>query len=195
MLERTHDSSWIDTLRASEDVHLSSVERAMTQWATVDDYDSILHLECENTNLLKYFSQKFVLRAYGTCGSSDIAQQLRRESDNAEIVCTGNDDISIQSNSIDAVFYQTNRKKKMDFQSISEAFRVIKGGGQMMIAVAGIPEALSRIGAFLGISRKKNEMDPRRIMLAMENAGFTDVSFRNVFPFVGLAMGWKREKE
>ena len=193
MLERTHDSSWIAALRASEGVHLSSVERAMTQWATVDDYDSILQLKCENSNLLKYFTQRFVLRAYGTCDSSDVARQLRQESDSAEIVCIGNENISIQSNSIDAVFYQANRKKKMDFRSLSEAFRVIKGGGQMMIAVTGIPATLRRIGAFLGLTRRKNDLDPRRIMLAMENAGFTDVSFRNVFPFVGLAMGWKRE--
>ena len=65
----------------------------------------------------------------------------------------------------------------------------------MMIAVAGIPETLRRVGDFLGMTRKNNSMDPRRIMLAMETAGFTDVSFRNVFPFVGLAMGWKRELE
>ena len=81
----------------------------------------------------------------------------------------------------------------MDFRSLSEAFRVIKGGGQMMIAVTGIPASLRRLGAFLGVTRRKNDTDPRRIMLAMESAGFSDVSFRNVFPFVGLAMGWKRE--
>ncbi len=195
MLDRTHDSSWIGTLRASEGVHLNSVERAMTQWATVDDYDSILQLECENTNLLKYFSQKFVLRAYGTCNSSDVAKQLRKENETAEILCTGNENTTIRSNSIDAVFYQTSWKKKMNFRSLTEAFRVIKGGGQMMIAVTGIPEALRRVADFLGITRNNNSMDPRGIMIAMENAGFTDVSFRNVFPFVGLAMGWKRELE
>ena len=83
----------------------------------------------------------------------------------------------------------------MNFRSLTEAFRVIKGGGQMMIAVTGIPEALRRVADFLGITRNNNSMDPRGIMIAMENAGFTDVSFRNVFPFVGLAMGWKRELE
>lgn len=195
MLNRTHDSSWMGTLRALEGVHLSGVERAMTQWATVDDYDSILQLDCENTNLLRYFTQKFVLRAYGTCNSSDIAQQLRQENNDAEIVFTGNENTSILSDSIDTVFYKTNWKKRMNIESLSEAFRVVKGGGQMMIAVTGIPEVLHRIGRLLGVTRQRNEMDPRNIMIAMENAGFTDVSFRNVLPFVGLAMGWKRGKQ
>lgn len=194
MLERVQGRSVLGTLSADAGIHLHGAQKALADWAIVDDFNDILDLHCQDTQLLRYLSQKFSLRACGIADSSEHARQLREEAPDAEIFCARINDIPWRSEAFDTVFYQLKKNDaEADLSFLQEAARVLKPGGQMIIAIEGLPEALCAPLSALGIMEQEERITPRKVLTSMENAGLSDVSYRFAQPFVGVAIGWKRD--
>lgn len=191
MLERVQSRSWLQDMDMG--VHLHGAQKALAQWAIVDDYDNILDMHCEDAQLLRYLAQKYSLRACGIADDPEHARALRNGFGDAEIFCARKEDIPWRDESFDAVFYQM-KKNEYGFSGgfMREAMRVLKPGGQMLMAVSGAPEALHQAASLLGIGEADEHVKPAQILTAMEEAGFDDVSWRMATPFISIAMGWKR---
>ena len=74
MLERVQERSWLHALGLQDRTHLRGAQKALAQWAIVDDYNNILDLSCQDTRLLRFLSQKYSLRA---CGIADDPEHAR----------------------------------------------------------------------------------------------------------------------
>ena len=193
MLERVQESSALRIFGENACRKLSGAQKALAQWAIVDDYNTVLDLHCRDTRLLRYLSQKFSLRACGVADDAADARVLQQALPDAEIFCARKEDIPWRDNSFDAVFYQVD-KNEPDCGSafLEEALRVLKPCGQLLVAVSGIPEALCRLSDLAGFSSAADRVKPHDLLQRMEKAGYGDISYRIAPPFVGLAMGWKR---
>ena len=170
MLERVQERSWLHALGLQDRTHLRGAQKALAQWAIVDDYNNILDLSCQDTRLLRFLSQKYSLRA---CGIAD--------------------DLPWRDQAFDAVFYQMKKNAPaFDGTFLREAARVLKPGGQLLIAVQGAPEPLCKVGELLGLCDGDDHVSPAQLLKSMEDAGLEDVSWRLAQPMVCLAMGWRR---
>ena len=193
MLERVQDRTWLQALHNSAGIRLHGAQKALAQWAIVDDYNTILDLHCQDTRLLRYFAQKFSLRACGIADGVEQARNLRAEAPEAEIFCARKEDIPWRSESFDCVFYQLKANEgEHEHGFLQEAARVLRPGGQMLIAVQGLPEMIGRLAAAAGLAEEDALLSPRDLMKKMEEAGLSDVSYRMNQPLIGVAMGWKR---
>ena len=172
-------------------MRLHGAQKALAQWAIVDDYDTILDLHCQDTRLLRYFSYRFSLRACGIADDVERARALRGEAPEAEIFCARREDIPWRSGSFDSVFYQVKKTDAgFDPAFLQEALRVLKPGGQLLIAIQGLPELAGRVLRGMGLTAEAG-VTTRGILRAMEEAGFADVSCRMALPLVGVAIGRK----
>lgn len=79
MLERVQERSWLHALGLQDRTHLRGAQKALAQWAIVDDYNNILDLSCQDTRLLRFLSQKYSLRACGIADDPEHARALRLE--------------------------------------------------------------------------------------------------------------------
>ena len=168
MLERVQERSWLHALGLQDRTHLRGAQKALAQWAIVDDYNNILDLSCQDTRLLRFLSQKYSLRACGIADDPEHARALRLELPDAE-----------NAPAFDGTFQR-------------EAARVLKPGGQLLIAVQGAPEPLCKVGELLGLCDGDDHVSPAQLLKSMEDAGLEDVSWRLAQPMVCLAMGWRR---
>ncbi|MBQ7455048.1 MAG: class I SAM-dependent methyltransferase, partial [Clostridia bacterium] len=165
--------------------------KALAQWAIVDDYNTILDLHCQDTRLLRYFTHRFRLRACGIADDVNQARALRGEAPEAEIFCGRKEDIPWRSGSFDSVFYQVKKTDAgFDPAFLPEALRVLKAGGQLLIAIQGLPEIAGRAAHAVGLCSEAGT-NTRGILAAMESAGFDDVSCHIATPTLGVAIGWK----
>ncbi len=192
MLERVSERSAAQSFGAKAGMRLHGAQKALAHWAIVDDYNNILDMHCQDARLLRYFSQKFNLRACGITDDPERAKALRQNMPGAEIFCARITDIPWRSEAFDAVFYQIKKTEPLpELSFLQEAARVLKPGGQMMIAMQGLPELLSRAASAIGMMDADDRITPHALLKGMEKAGFSDVSYRLAQPFTGIVMGWK----
>ena len=76
---------------------------------------------------------------------------------------------------------------------LNEVVRVLKPGGQVLIALQGIPEILNGLSSLLGFT-DGDRVGHIKLLRWMEKAGLSDVSWRITGPMSGLAMGWKQHE-
>lgn len=193
MLERVQDRSWLRALDADAAIRLHGGQKALAQWSIVDDYHTILDLRCQDARLLQYFLQRFSLRACGIADTVEKARALRGDAPDAEIFSARREDIPWRSGSFDEVFYQLPKNAvKAEMPFMQEAARVLKQGGQLLIALEGWPEIVRRAASAAGLTDTEPQNAPQTLLKCMENAGLSDVSYRMAQPFIGVAIGWKR---
>ncbi len=193
MLERIQERSVVHSLEEKTGMSLHGAQKALARWAIVDDYNNILDLHCQDAHLLRYFSQKFDLRACGITDDPERAKALRLSVPTAEIFCARITDIPWRSEAFDTVFYQIKKSEPMpDLSFLQEAARVLKPGGQLIIALQGLPEMLRRAASVVGMMDCDGCVTPHTLLQGLEKAGLSDVSYRLAQPFIGIIMGWKR---
>lgn len=189
MLERVQDRSLLNTLMPANEERLHGAARALAQWAIVDDYDNVLDLQCGDGKLLNYLSRRFSLRACGIAENPEQARQLRQKMPDAEVFCARKEDIPWRSNAFNAVFYQM-KNEQQDESFLQEVLRVLKPGGQVLIALSSIPQALRSVAGVLGLA-DEGKTSHAQLLSWMERAGLKDVSWRLTGPVTGVAMGFK----
>ena len=150
MLERTQERSWLSWLGGKTGTQLHGAQKALAQWAIVDDYNAILDMRCSDVALLRYLSQKFSLRACGIVDSAQQARALQDDMPDAEIFCARKEDIPWRDKCFDAVFYHMDKSEGEDCGFLKEAIRVLKPNGQLLIAVHGLPALGGAVGARRG---------------------------------------------
>ena len=194
MLDRVQERARLPFLEGLFGAGLHGAKKALAQWAIVDDYNSVLDMRCDDTSLLRSLSQKFRLRACGITDDQAKARDMQARLPNAEIFYARKEDIPWSDQCFDAVFYRMDKKEDGGNTGfLKEALRVLRPNGQLLIALQGMPEVFCGAADLTGIGGLEARVRPGSLLRQMEEAGFDDVSYRVSQPFVGIAMGWKRE--
>ena len=189
MLERIQDRSLLSALTLDNEECLHGAARALAQWAIVDDYDNILDLQCRDGKLLNYLSRRYSLRACGIADDPEQAKMLRQKMPDAEVFYARKEDIPWRSNAFNAVFYQM-KGEQQDDAFLQEVLRVLKPGGQVLISLSSIPQALRSVANVVGFA-DAGKPSHAQLLSWMEKAGLKDVSWRLTSPVNGVAMGFK----
>jgi len=192
VLNRVQGRNLLHSASSEMRVYLHGAQKAMAQWAIIDDYNTIIDLKCEDTCLLRALASKYSLRTCGIASAADRAKQLREEMTEAEIFCARSEDIPWKSGTFDAVFYRLYKKDGMpESKMLREALRVMKDGAQMLISMEGAPEIIWHMADIFGTVNADDHVSPAKLMKELESIGFRDVSWRMSAPGIGIVMAWK----
>jgi ubiquinone/menaquinone biosynthesis C-methylase UbiE len=167
-------------LLKDRELRLSQQQRAMIDWAKVDDHQAILDTNCGDGRLLAHYVQHYTLRACGMVYDAD--QQLEADSrldHQAEILRAARTDIPWRNDSFHATFVAgpaISQPEMLLF--LKEVHRVLLPKGQLLAAFPCIP-LITRLG-IKGFKSPANSIinAPYTFMEQLEVCGFTDISMR-----------------
>ena len=160
--------------------HLNAAMRACAAWAAIEEHDKILDMACEDGALLGKMGENCRLNRCGLCDSPEKARIAREVLQDADVIPGRMDDIPWRDSTFDIVMLPAPIKGDAR-RVMEEAFRVLRGGGQMTVA-SPVLEIL-----------QENELNRREMMRLMQEAGFKEVSFR-ASGLYGVISGWKRRE-
>lgn len=152
--------------------------RACAAWASLEEHDKILDMSCGEGALLANLSGRYRLTICGMCDTPEQARAVRERLEDADVISARLEDIPWRDNTFDAVLLPTPLRKEAR-RALEEALRVLRMGGQMVLA------------APLWHMRGDGEPRRRELMRLMQETGFEEVSFRAA-GFSGVIVGWKR---
>lgn len=155
---------------------LSGADKAVAEWATIEEHERVLDLHCAQGALLANLTEKLRLRACGICDTAEQAHALRGMLSDADVLCARPVDIPWRDGAFDAVISGTAAQNYMDFEQVlDEVLRVLRPGGQFVISAPySFDDAFS----------------PRTLMRKLQQAGFQNVSWRSR-RLNGVCIAWK----
>ncbi|MBO2517531.1 MAG: hypothetical protein CW338_09740 [Clostridiales bacterium] len=174
----TKAAGWQQTAEAPRSARMDGIMRAVADWATLEEHDSVLDLFCKNGALLGSLSKNLKLHVCGICDNPTEAPFIRRQLSDADIVYAQPCDIPWRDDAFDAVLGSRYLDYNEVIPVLREAMRVLKPGGQLVLA--------TRI--FTG--KGENSPDKKSLMRMMEQEGFESVSWR-FSGLHGVAVSWK----
>lgn len=177
----TKAAEWQQSAEIPRPARMDSAMRAVADWATLEEHDSVLDLFCSNGALLSSLSKNLKLHVCGICSNPVDAPFIRRQLSDADIVYAQPSDIPWRDGAFDAVL----GSRCLDYSEVSsvlrEAMRVLKPGGQIVLATK------------LFSGKSENSPDKKSLMRMMEQEGFESVSWR-FSGLHGVAVGWKNNR-
>lgn len=148
---------------------LSPSERAVGDWAMVDDHQAVLEVFGQEGNLLRHYLGHYRLRACGLCFNDQQVRNLRSQVYEAEIMPSVGSDIPWQDNCFDRILLARPLPSYLNLSGfLADCLRVLRPGGRMVLALPALPGRAGRLGS---LSRQQ-------LLKALEGCGFTDVSYR-----------------
>lgn len=149
---------------------LSPAERAVDDWAMVDDHQAVLEVFGQQGNLLKHYLNRYSLRACGLCFHQGQIDELRQAIYQAEIMPAAGGDIPWHSGSFDRILMANPLPRYINLSYfLQESLRVLRPGGQLTIALPAWP---------VNMGSGEGSLGRQALLMQLEATGFVDVSFR-----------------
>ncbi len=181
-------------LNAGKYSRLSGAEKAVVQWAQLDDHQAVLTLSPGSDRLFQYFQQRYRhIRMCAMVNDPMLARIARQSNAEAEILYASLFDFPWQSSAFDLVVVPHCLLDSRDaLKTLDEAKRVMKAGAQLMIS---LPAGPFRFPGFdVQETRAPTRLVSRRCLLkVLERLGFADVSWRYAGLVYGVAIAYKRD--
>ncbi len=162
-------------------------ERSVLRWASVEENDRVLDMDCGGGALLIALSESLRIRPCGMTRSRGEAGQIMEVIDGADVMMASPRDIPFRNDSFDEVFVTRHPGENLCDEGLSEIFRVLRPGGELIVSVKILP----RVRNFF---RGGAEPEPvrRALMRSLQQYGFKHVTFRHS-GLRGVITAWKRE--
>ncbi len=170
---------------------------ALLQWAAIDAGDKVLDMACGNGALLRLISRRTDCHLCGIASSVDQYRSVRATLPNADILFSQPEDVPWHEGSFDVVMCGMSMSAMEDpGKVLKEALRVLKPGGQFLLASAWYPAPLRQLVNRMN-GRVEEEQSPllygkHEMLATLEAAGFRKVTWRAVDMRVGVTIGWKK---
>ena len=177
---------------------LTSIMHALAHWAMLDAGDKVLDMACADGQLLGLLGRRAEVELCGIAPTVEQSRAIRQALPSADVLYAKPEDIPWRASSFDVVmcgmpFYAMGDPGKV----LKEALRVLKPGGQFLMAAAWYPAPLRQLVNCFSLHWEDTQQPPvicgkHEMLATLEAMGFEKVSWRAADVRVGVTIGWKR---
>ena len=165
---------------------LRGAERAAVRWASIEENDRVLDMDCQEGALLASLSDSMRIHACGMCRKREEARMALDFMEEADIIIGRPNDVPFRDNSFDVVFITRSAGENTSEEGLREVNRVLRAGGQLVV----VCHLFDRIRGIFSSGHEEGT-DRRALMRRMQQEGFKHVSCRTCGTN-SVIIGWKK---
>lgn len=194
MLQKVPQSAVFNRAGILPPERMNAAMRGLCKCSVIDPGDKILDLNCENGALLMALQKKTDCILCGITPYVEKSRHARVLLPDADILYGFDEDIPWHDESFDVIL-SSRAIGEMENASITlnEAYRVLKPGGQFLIAVPWYPTPIRQI--INHFSSKSTEYQTKEsVFRTLKELHFEDLSWHVTEFGMAVAVAWKKRK-
>lgn len=198
MISRAQEKALTAEVAARRPLKLSSLERAMLKWAVVDPEDKVLDTSIGTGMMAEYLRRNMQCEVCGVSDNMESVRAARSRLQSCDIVYAAAGDIPWREGAFDTVLMKFGGEEEMVFhRMISEAARVLRPGGQLILGTAYYPalaNAIARMFAEESVE-ERHPFQKNEVTEMLSSCEFEKVTWQRTGLTTGVMIAWKRNPE
>ncbi len=171
---------------------LHTLEKSMLTWAVLDPDDRVLDASCKDGLLLDYIERYIDCEVCGASDQMEAVRSARARLRLADIVYATLGDIPWHDGKFDAVFFDAIGRSEAELKrAFCEIFRVLKGGGQLLLGTKWQPSVLRAIAALLLDSESLAGLGKKQLLGLLQDTGYEHCVWHQAGLKHGVITCWK----
>jgi SAM-dependent methyltransferase len=193
MITKVQSKRYTPRIELREHARLTAMERGLLRWTTAEDGDKVLDVQAGGGRLLEllhYFTDCEI------CGLSDDMECVRASRSrlrNADIVYGSQEDIPWREETFDSVFVKLTTEPLSE-RALSEALRVLKPGGQLLVGLRTVPAPIRQLTACFRGDACEEPLQPKargQLAAMMRGLGIRQITWQQTDMYNSVCIGWK----
>ena len=198
MISRAQEKTLTAEVAARRPLKLSSLEKAMLKWAVVDPEDKVLDTSIGTGMMAEHLRRNMQCEVCGVSDNMESVRAARNRLQSCDIVYAAAGDIPWREDTFDTVLMKFGGEEEMVFhRMISEAARVLRPGGQLILGTAYYPalaNAIARMFAEESVE-ERHPFQKNEVAEMLSSCEFENVTWQRTGLTTGVMIAWKRNPE
>ena len=177
---------------------LSSMEKAMLKWVVVDPDDKLLDANIGSGMMAEYLRRNMQCEICGVSDNMEHVRYARSLLRSSDIVYAPAGDIPWREDAFDTVLMKlSGEDEEMLNRMFTEAKRVLKPGGQLILGMKSYPAGISPVAALLpddGMSERKG-IRKDSVLKILGRLSYQKVLWQRTGLVSGVLIAWKPKPE
>ncbi len=174
---------------------LNALEKAMLKWAVVDPEDRVLDASVGRGLMAEYLRRNMQCEVCGVSADMEDVRAARARLQSCDIVYAPVGDIPWREDAFDTVLMQWRGNADSLDRMLSEALRVLKPGGQLVLGTACWPAAMNALRRWMAVSAEGTPVNRLELQSRLSDLSFEQVSWQRTGLGTGVMTAWKRKPE
>lgn len=174
---------------------LNALEKAMLKWAVVDPEDRVLDASVGRGLMAEYLRRNMQCEVCGVSADMEDVRAARARLQSCDIVYAPVGDIPWREDAFDTVLMQWRGDADSLDRMLSEALRVLKPGGQLVLGTACWPAAMNALRRWMAVSAEGTPVNRLELQSRLSDLSFEEVSWQRTGLGTGVMTAWKHKPE
>lgn len=174
---------------------LNALEKAILKWAVVDPEDRVLDASVGRGLMAEYLRRNMQCEVCGVSADMEDVRAARARLQSCDIVYAPVGDIPWREDAFDTVLMQWRGDADSLDRMLSEALRVLKPGGQLVLGTACWPAAMNALRRWMAVSAEGTPVNRLELQSRLSDLSFEEVSWQRTGLGTGVMTAWKRKPE
>ena len=198
MISKAQEKTIASSYAVQKAPKLTSLEKAMLKWVTVDPDDRLLDVNIGNGMMAEYLRRNMLCEVCGVSDCMEHVRMARSRLRSCDIVYASSGDIPWKEDAFDTVVMRlAGEDEEILRRMLCEALRVLRPGGQLILGAACYPAAINAISSLFTdpMEDDRNIFCKKRLIRLLGEARFADVTWQRTGLGSAVLIAWKERKQ
>ncbi len=195
MITKVQSKTLRGEMAQAQEPKLSAIERAMLKWAVVDPDDRLLDANVGCGMMAEYLRRNMQCEVCGVSDNMEDVRFARSRLQSCDIVYAPAGDIPWREASFDTVLMRLGSEEPEQLpRMLSEAHRVLRPGGQLIVGAACYPTWMNVAANWLSVE-ERTRTDRYRLEKLLQEEKLVQPSWQRTGLSSGVMIAWKHKAD